>query len=71
MSATLLVRLSSSAGASGSFGVDLDLVEHRVVFHFLFDAFLQRHQRQLQDFHRLDHPRCKHLLLSQLHLLAE
>ena len=42
-----------------------NLVEHRIVFHLLFDALLQGHDRQLQDFHRLDHPRCKHLLLSQ------
>ena len=64
-------RLRSSAGGFRLVLVDLDLVEHRVVFHLLLDAFLQCHQRQLQDFHRLDHPRCKHLLLSQLHLLAE
>ena len=51
--------------------VRLDLVEARIVFHLLLDAFLQGHQRQLQNFHRLDHPRCKHLLLSQLHLLTE
>ena len=67
----LIGRARSSGGGSGSFVVDFDLIEHRVVFHLLLDAFLQRHQRQLQNFHRLDHPRCKHLLLSQLHLLAE
>ena len=49
----------------------LDLVEDRVVFHLLLDAFLECHDGQLQDLHRLDHPRRKHLLLSQLHLLAE
>ena len=62
---------SPSAGSAISSCVRLDLVEARIVFHLLLDAFLQRHQRQLQNFHRLDHPRCKHLLLSQLHLLAK
>ena len=65
------LAFDSAVVVSGSFVVDFDLIEHRVVFHLLLDAFLQRHERQLQNFHRLDHPRCKHLLLSQLHLLAE
>ena len=29
--------------------------ENRILAEFLVDAFLQRHERQLQDFHRLDH----------------
>ena len=42
----------------------LDLQE-RILVHLRFDAFLERLQRQLQNLHRLDHPRCKHLLLSE------
>ncbi len=46
-------------------------VEHRVFLNLLLDAFLQRHDRQLQDLHRLDHARCKHLLLHQPHFLTK
>ncbi len=70
VSATLLGRLRFG-WLFRLVGVDLELIEHRVVFHFLLDALLQCHERQLQNLHRLDHPRCKHLLLSQLHLLAK
>ncbi len=65
MSATLLAASGSSVGDFRLVLVDFDLIEDRVVLHLLLDAFLQRHERQLQDLHRLDHPRCKHLLLSQ------
>ena len=45
--------------------------ERLVVLDLLFDPLLERHHRQLQDLHRLDHARRKHLLLRQPHFLAE
>ncbi len=64
---------SESAGASG-FSRSVRLVgqsrialvhlQHRILVHFLFDAFLQRHDRQLQNLHRLDHPRSQFLDLD-------
>ena len=46
-------------------------LERLVVLDLLLDPLLQRHHRQLQDFHRLDHARRKHLLLRHPHFLAE
>ena len=47
------------------------LLQQRVFLHFLLDPFLQRQDRQLQDFHRLDHAGCEHLLLHHPQFLAE
>ena len=46
-------------------------LERFVVLNLLFDPFLERLERQLQDLHRLDHARRKHLLLRHPHFLAE
>ena len=62
-----ILRSASSAGGSGLF---LEF-EHRVFFHLLLDPLLQRQDRQLQDLHRLDHPRRQHLLLHQPEILTE
>ena len=45
-------------------GIAVGIFQAGVIDEFLIDAVLQRHDRQLQNFHGLDHPR------SQLHLLA-
>jgi hypothetical protein len=42
-------------------------LEDGVVLELLFDAFLQRHQRQLEDLHRLDHARREQLALLHAH----
>ena len=44
--------------------IDIQLLEQRILIHLLFDAFLQRKGRQLQNLHRLDHPRCQLLSLQ-------
>ena len=74
---------SSSVGASGGcrssdsglLGRSLRLLlhdlQHRVLFHLLLDPLLQGQDRQLQNLHRLDHPRRQHLLLHQSEVLAE
>ena len=46
-------------------------LEGLVVLDLLLDPLLERHHRQLQDLHRLDHARRKHLLLRHPHFLAE
>ena len=46
-------------------------LEGLVVLDLLFDPLLKGHDRQLQDLHRLDHARRKHLLLRHPHFLAE
>ena len=38
---------------------------------FLINPFLQRHQGQLQDLHRLNHARCQLHLLGHSHLLGD
>ena len=53
-------RPRPSTASSGSCFLQF---EDRVFLQFLLDAFLQGHDRQLQDLHRLDHAR------SQNHLL--
>ena len=55
----------------GQVGVLLDKFECFVFLHLLLDAFLQGHDRQLQDFHRLDHARRQHLLLNEPQFLSE
>ena len=71
---------SSTVGASGFGGLDFFfrqigifvlLLEQRVFLHLLLDPLLQGHDRQLQDLHRLDHARRKHLLLHHPQFLAE
>ncbi len=52
-------------------GILFDQLQRLVFLHFLFDPFLQGHDRQLQDFHRLDHARREHLLLNQPQFLSE
>ncbi len=42
-------------------------LEDRVLLQLLFDAFLEGHDRQLQDLHRLDHARSQNHLLLQPH----
>ena len=42
-------------------------LEDRVVLKLLLDAFLQRHQRQLEDLHGLDHARREQLPLLHPH----
>ena len=49
----------------------LHQLEHRILFHLLLDPFLERQDRQLQNLHRLDHPRRQHLLLHESEVLAE
>ena len=39
----------------------LPKLQHRVAFHLLLDPLLQRHQRELQDLHALNHARRKEL----------
>ncbi len=46
-------------------------LEGGILLHLLFDAFLQRHDRQLQNLHRLDHAGCQHLLLHHPQFLSE
>ena len=48
----------------------LDL-QRLVVLDLLLDPFLEGHDRELEDLHRLDHARRKHLLLRHPHFLAE
>ena len=42
---------------SGRVGIDFLQLQDRILLHLLLDPLLQRHDRQLQDLHRLDHPR--------------
>jgi hypothetical protein len=46
-------------------------LERLVVLDLLLDPLFERLERQLQDLHRLDHARRKHLLLRHPHVLAE
>ena len=46
-------------------------LQRLVVLDLLLDPLLERHHRQLQNLHRLDHARRKHLLLRHPHFLAE
>ena len=46
-------------------------LEHGILFHLLLDPFLERQDGQLQNLHRLDHPRRQHLLLNESKILAE
>ena len=55
----------------GKLGVFLLQLQHRVLLDLLLDAFLQRQDGQLQNLHRLDHPRRQHLLLHQAKVLPE
>ena len=55
----------------GQVRILLDQFQRLVLLHLLLDALLQGHHRQLQDLHRLDHPRRQHLLLNQSQLLSE
>ncbi len=55
----------------GQIGIFLDQFERLVFLHLLLDALLQGHDRQLQDFHRLDHARRQHLLLNEPQFLSE
>ena len=65
-------RVSRAAGLiHGSLGFRLHHLERFVVLNFLFDPLLEGHRGQLQDLHRLDHARRKHLLLRHPHFLAE
>src|SRR5579864_3306722 len=48
-------------GNGGGFAFAFLELEHRVALQLLLDAFLQRRQRQLEDFHALDHPRRQEL----------
>ena len=55
-------RFAIGGGGCGFLAVGfgrISLVEfqNRVLAEFLVDPLLQRHERQLQDFHRLNHPR--------------
>ena len=52
-------------------GVLLAHLEDRVLLHLLLDPLLQGQDRQLEDLHRLDHPRSQHLLLNQPEFLTE
>ena len=45
----------------GQVGVVLPQFENWVLLQFLLDAFLQRHQGQLENLHRLDHARREEL----------
>ena len=55
----------------GAVGARVVELQGLVVLDLLLDALLERHHRQLQDLHRLDHARRKHLLLRHPHFLAE
>ena len=55
----------------GSLRLFLLHLQNRVLFHLLFDSLLQRQNRQLQDLHRLDHPRRQHLLLHHSEILTK
>ena len=46
-------------------------LQHRILLHLLLDPLLQRQDGQLQDLHRLDHPRRQHLLLHEPQVLTE
>ena len=52
-------------GFLGGWQLLLSQFQDRILVHFLLDSLLERHDRQLQNLHRLDHPR-RHLL--DLHL---
>jgi hypothetical protein len=52
-------------------GVLLFNLQHRILLHLLLDPLLELHDRQLEDLHRLDHPRSQHLLLNESEILAE
>ena len=75
---------SSSEGASGEscafrlfgilrgqIGIVLPQVEHGILLDFLLDPLLQGQDGQLQNLHRLDHPRRQNLLLYHPQVLTE
>ena len=47
------------------------LFEHDVILQLLFDAVVERHDRQLENLHRLDHARSQLHLLAHLHVLRK
>ena len=59
-------RIFTLFGLIGQRRVALLELQSRILDQFLLNAFLQLLERKLQDFHRLNHPRCKllHLELS-------
>ncbi len=55
----------------GQVRVVLQQIEDRVLLDLLLDPLFQGEDRQLQNLHRLDHPRREHLLLQQSKVLSE
>ena len=64
----LLGRVGRLGGQVRVFVLQL---QHRVLLDLLLDALFQGQDRQLQNLHRLDHPRRQHLLLHQSKVLSE
>ena len=52
-------------------GILLPHLQDRVLLHLLLDPLFQRQDRQLEDLHRLDHPRSQYLLLNLPEFLTE
>ena len=66
-----ILPFSFVAGLRGQIGIVLLQFQNGIFPHFLLDPLLQGQDRQLQNLHRLDHPRRQNLLLDHPHVLTE